>query len=74
MNNKLLKKFADLAVKVGVNIQKGQILVVNSPVECIELTRLIVESGYQAGLVLLWYVIMMISSVKHFLPMLRWKF
>ncbi|HOR17778.1 MAG TPA: aminopeptidase [Bacilli bacterium] len=49
MNNKLLKKFADLAVKVGVNIQKGQILVVNSPVECIELTRLIVESGYQAG-------------------------
>ncbi len=49
MNHKLLKKFADLAVKVGVNVQKEQILVVNSPVECTELTRLIVESGYEAG-------------------------
>ena len=49
MNHKLLKKFADLAVKVGVNVQKGQILVVNSPVDCSELTRLIVESGYEAG-------------------------
>lgn len=49
MNNKLLKKFADLAVKVGVNVQKGQILVVNSPVECRELARMIVESGYEAG-------------------------
>ena len=49
MNNKLLKKFADLAVKVGVNVQKGQILVVNSPVECRDLARMIVESGYEAG-------------------------
>lgn len=49
MNNKLLKKFADLAVRVGVNVQKGQVLVVNSPVECKDLARMIVESGYEAG-------------------------
>lgn len=45
----LLEKYAELAVKVGVNIQQGQMLVVNSPIECKELTRLIVKSAYKAG-------------------------
>jgi len=44
-----LKKYADLAVKIGVNLQKGQILLINSPVECLEFTRLLVESAYEAG-------------------------
>lgn len=48
MNN-LLQKYAELSVKVGVNIQKGQKLVINSPIECMEFTRLIVKAAYDAG-------------------------
>lgn len=44
-----LKKYAELAVKTGVNIQKGQTLVINSPIECAEFTRLAAECAYKAG-------------------------
>lgn len=44
-----LKKYAELAVKTGVNIQKGQTLVINSPIECAEFTRLAAECAYEAG-------------------------
>lgn len=47
-NNKLAK-YADLAVRVGVNIQKGQTLVISSPVECASFARLLVEKAYSAG-------------------------
>jgi len=49
MNLEKLNKYARLAVEVGVNIQKNQILVINSPVECKEFTRLLVENAYQKG-------------------------
>lgn len=49
MKNEKFKKYSDLAVKVGVNLQKNQILMINSPVECVEFTRLLVESAYEAG-------------------------
>ena len=49
MNNKLLEKYADLIVKVGVNIQKGQTLVVISPIECAAFARIIGEMAYEAG-------------------------
>lgn len=49
MNIEKLKKYADLAVQIGVNLQKGQILMINSPVECVEFTRLLVESAYKVG-------------------------
>ena len=45
----LLKEYAQLSVKVGANVQKDQYVVVNSPVTCVELTRLIVEEAYLAG-------------------------
>lgn len=48
MNTKL-RKFAKLIVNVGVNVQKDQIMVINSPVECKEFTRLLAEEGYLAG-------------------------
>jgi aminopeptidase len=53
----LLEKYAKLIVEVGVNVQKDQVLVVNSSVETYELTRLIVKAGYNAGasnVVVLW--------------------
>ncbi|MNO16909.1 Aminopeptidase 2 [compost metagenome] len=45
----LLEKYAELVVKVGVNIQPGQILMVQSPIETVQLTRLIVAKAYEAG-------------------------
>lgn len=49
MNNNFLKKYAELIVKIGVNIQDNQILVVNSPIECAEFTRSISEIAYEQG-------------------------
>ena len=45
----LLNKYAKLAVQIGVNIQKDQILVIKSPIECAEFTRKLVEEAYKAG-------------------------
>lgn len=47
--SEMLKKYSELVVKTGVNIQKGQTLVINSPIECAEFTRLAAESAYKAG-------------------------
>lgn len=44
-----LHKYAELAVKVGVNVQPGQTLIVNSSLEGAELVRLIVKKAYEAG-------------------------
>ncbi|WP_462408766.1 aminopeptidase [Neobacillus sp. Marseille-QA0830] len=46
---KNLEKYAELAVKVGVNVQKGQTLVVNSSIEVAEFVRLVVKKAYEAG-------------------------
>ncbi|AJS58789.1 aminopeptidase [Paenibacillus sp. IHBB 10380] len=45
----MLDKYAELVVKVGVNIQPGQVLIVQSPLESVDLTRLIVSKAYEAG-------------------------
>ncbi|MBQ4901022.1 aminopeptidase [Paenibacillus sp. Marseille-P2973] len=47
--DKLLEKYAELVVKVGVNIQPGQVLIVQSPLETVQFTRLIVSKAYEAG-------------------------
>ena len=44
-----LVKYAELAVKVGVNIQKGQTLVINTALEGAELVRLVAKKAYEAG-------------------------
>lgn len=48
MNDKM-QEYARLVVKMGVNIQKDQTLVINSPLECALFTRLIAEEAYKAG-------------------------
>jgi aminopeptidase len=47
--DKQLQSYADLVVKVGVNLQKGQTLWINAAVEEPELTRRVVEAAYKAG-------------------------
>lgn len=49
MDENLLEKYAHLLVKIGVNIQKDQTLVINSPIECASFTRMITESAYKEG-------------------------
>ncbi len=49
MNKDYLEKYARLIVKTGVNIQDNQILVINSPVECAEFTRMVSEIAYREG-------------------------
>ncbi len=44
-----LDKYAKLAVKVGVNIQPGQVLLVRSPIECASFVRKVVQHAYDAG-------------------------
>ncbi|WP_042349171.1 aminopeptidase [Bacillus massiliigorillae] len=44
-----LEKYAELAVKVGVNIQKGQTLVINTMLDGAELVRVITKKAYDAG-------------------------
>ena len=49
MNQQQLEKYARLVVKTGVNIQKGQTLVLSSPIECAYFARLISEAAYREG-------------------------
>lgn len=44
-----LQAYAELAVKVGVNIQPGQYLLVNTSVEALDFARLVVKEAYKAG-------------------------
>jgi aminopeptidase len=46
---KNLEKYAELAVKVGVNIQEGQTLVVNATLDAVEFVRLVVKKAYETG-------------------------
>lgn len=44
-----LQAYAALAVRVGVNIQPGQYLLVNTSVDALAFTRLVVKEAYAAG-------------------------
>lgn len=44
-----LDNYANLAVRIGVNIQPGQTLVVNADILAADLVRLIVRKAYEAG-------------------------
>jgi aminopeptidase len=44
-----LEKYGDLIVKVGINIQPGQTLVISSPIETAEFARMLSIRAYEAG-------------------------
>lgn len=44
-----LQKYAELAVKVGVNIQKGQLLVINAPVIAKDFVYKVAVAAFEAG-------------------------
>lgn len=46
---KEIEKYVELVIKKGINLQKGQILVINSPVETFEFTRELTAKAYEVG-------------------------
>lgn len=46
---KLKTDYAELVIRAGVNIQKGQRLSISSPVECADFARLCAAAAYEAG-------------------------
>lgn len=49
MEVEALRKYAGLIIGTGINIQKGQILVISSPIECAYFARLLSEIAYERG-------------------------
>lgn len=45
----MLNEYAKLCVKVGINIQQGQPLVINSPIEGAPFVRMIAKNAYELG-------------------------
>lgn len=45
----MIKNYAKLIVEIGVNLQKNQILVLQSPIECAAFAREIASAAYNAG-------------------------
>lgn len=48
-NKEDLTAYARLIVQIGVNLQKDQILVINSPIACAPFARLLSKAAYEAG-------------------------
>lgn len=49
MDKITLQKYVELALKIGINLQEKQILVIMSPVEAAPFTRMLVEEAYSIG-------------------------
>ncbi len=49
MDQNYLQNYAHLLIKLGINIQKNQTLVINSPIECAEFARMLTLVAYQEG-------------------------
>lgn len=49
MNTNFLENYVELALKIGINLQKNQCLVILSPVETVEFTRKLVKQAYEIG-------------------------
>lgn len=46
---RFLDNYAELIVSAGVNIQQGQLLVIQTPIECADFARRIAHKAYEAG-------------------------
>lgn len=49
LTNKQMENFAELAVRIGANMQKGQEVVIRCDVNCADFAHLIAEKAYQFG-------------------------
>ncbi|MFC0300048.1 aminopeptidase [Virgibacillus soli] len=49
MNQEIMKKYAELALVKGVNLQKGQALMINAPIEGADFTKVVVRKAWEMG-------------------------
>jgi len=49
LDKKFLENYVELALKIGINLQQNQCLVIMSPVETADFTRKLVEEAYKIG-------------------------
>ena len=49
MKNEKLQEYAKLLIEVGLHVQKGQTLIISSPVECAYFARLCATAAYDVG-------------------------
>lgn len=49
MDRVLMEKYAAFLVKSGINLQKGQTLIISAPIEGAEFVRLCVKAAYESG-------------------------
>ncbi len=49
MDLKLIEKYGQLIVKIGLNIQENQVLVITSPIEGAEFVRIVAEMAFRQG-------------------------
>ena len=49
MDDNKLRQYAQMAVRMGVNIQKGQTLLINAPIYARDLARHCAQAAYDAG-------------------------
>ncbi len=49
MNKKQLDKYSELLIKIGVNLQKGEMLVISAPILAQDLVRSAVKQAYKCG-------------------------
>ena len=43
------RAYAKLIIRTGVNLQKGQLAILNAPIENAEFARMVLEEAYRAG-------------------------
>jgi aminopeptidase len=46
---KNLEKLAELAVRVGLNLEEGQEVIATAPIEAVDFVRLLAEKAYAQG-------------------------
>lgn len=49
MNNNSRQKLAEITVKIGVNLQEHQKLVINAPLDCADFARILSKTAFEAG-------------------------
>lgn len=49
VSQKIQEKYAELALRTGVNLQKNQALMINAPIEGADFTRIVVRKAYEIG-------------------------
>lgn len=49
VDQQVKEKYADLALKTGVNLQKNQALMINAPIEGADFTKIVARKAYEMG-------------------------